>query len=184
MPHFFVCHGGGAGQERPVSSLEDWAPRVYRFALRLTADAHAAEDLTQETFLRAWPARGRLRDERALRVWLFRIAANLWRDRLRRDRSPIAQAAPLADGELGRQPSPERLAAARDELRRTLEALNALPPRQREVLYLSACEELSSAEIAEVLAMSRGAVKANLSLARKTMREVLGDASPSRSETC
>ena len=74
MPHFFVFHGGPPGQERPVSSLEDWAPRVFRFALRLTGDPHVAEDVTQETFLRAWPGRARLRDERLMRVWLFRIA--------------------------------------------------------------------------------------------------------------
>jgi RNA polymerase sigma-70 factor (ECF subfamily) len=165
-----------------VSSLEDWAPRVYRFALRVTADAHAAEDLTQDTFLRAWPARARLRDERALRVWLFRIAANLWRDRLRRDRSPIARAGLLSGEELGRQQTPERIAAGKDELRRTLDVLNALPPRQREVLYLNACEELGSAEIAEILAMSKGAVKANLSLARKKMRELVGDESPASIE--
>jgi RNA polymerase sigma-70 factor, ECF subfamily len=182
MPHFFVFHGERAGQERPVSNLEDWAPRVYRFALRLTADAHAAEDLTQETFLRAWPARARLRDERALRVWLFRIAANIWRDRLRRERSPIAQAGPMSGLECARQLSPERIVADQDDLRRALAALNALPLRQREVLYLSACEELNSAEIADVLAMSRGAVKANLSLARKAMRELIGDSSPSRSD--
>ena len=165
-----------------MSSLEDWAPRVYRFALRVTADAHAAEDLTQDTFLRAWPARARLRDERALRVWLFRIAANLWRDRLRRDRSPIARAGLLSGEELGRQQTPERIAAGKDELRRTLDVLNALPPRQREVLYLNACEELGSAEIAEILAMSKGAVKANLSLARKKMRELVGDESPASIE--
>ena len=57
MPHFFVFHEGPPGQERPVSSLEVWAPRVFRFALRLTGDPHTAEDVTQETFLRAWPAR-------------------------------------------------------------------------------------------------------------------------------
>jgi RNA polymerase sigma-70 factor (ECF subfamily) len=179
MAHSFVSHLGPSGQERrPVRSLADWAPRVYRFALRLTADPHVAEDLTQDTFLRAWPSRGRLRDERALRVWLFRITANLWRDRLRRNRSPIAQASPLAGTETGDEPNTERIAAARDDVRIALDALNALPPRQREVLYLCACEELSSAEIADVLKMSREAVKVNLSLARKRMRELVNDENP------
>ena len=45
--------------------LEEWVPRVYRFALRLCSDPHVAEDLTQETFLRAWQQRSRLRDEDA-----------------------------------------------------------------------------------------------------------------------
>src|SRR5262245_27283653 len=110
MSHFFVFHGGPPGQERPVSGLVDWAPRVFRFALRLTGDPHAAEDLTQETFLRAWPARGRLRDDRLMRVWLFRITANIWRDRLRRDRSPIAHAEPLTGIEPGRVHAPDRSA--------------------------------------------------------------------------
>src|SRR3989304_8552329 len=61
--------------------LEEHVPRVYRFALRLTGNRHEAEDLTQETFLRAWRHRRRLRDRSAARVWLFAIAANLWRDR-------------------------------------------------------------------------------------------------------
>jgi RNA polymerase sigma-70 factor (ECF subfamily) len=177
MPTSFVSHGGPPEQERrPVSSLADWTPRIFRFALRLTADPHAAEDLTQETLVRAWTQRDRLRDERALRVWLFRIAANLWRDQLRRGRSPIARAGDLAGSEICRQASPERLVDDRDELQRALAAFDALPARQREVLYLNACEELSSEEIAGILAMSRGAVKANLSLARKRMRELVGDA--------
>ena len=153
-------------------------PRVYRFALRLSNDPHTAEDLTQETFLRAWRQRGRLRERRAARVWLFRIAANLWRDRLRRERSPVARAGPLEDVAPDRTRSPERLAADREELGRALEALNALPSRQREVLYLSACEGLGSAEVAEVLGISPEAAKANLSLARKKMREQLPDLFP------
>jgi RNA polymerase sigma-70 factor (ECF subfamily) len=158
--------------------LEAWVPRVYRFALRLTDDPHAADDLTQETFLRAWRHRGRLRDPRAARVWLFRITANLWRDRLRRGRSPVARAGPLPDTAPGRAEPPERLAAGREELGRALAALAALPPRQREVLYLSACEGLTPAEIAAVLGISPAAAKASLSLARKTMRRQLPDQFP------
>src|SRR5687767_14908852 len=101
----------------PVTSrLETWVPRVYRFALRLSRDPHAAADLTQDTFLRAWRHRGRLRDPRAVRGWLFRIAANLWRDRLRRGRSPVARAGPLDETEPGAAHSPERTAAGREEL--------------------------------------------------------------------
>lgn len=158
--------------------LEDWVPRVYRFARRLTADADAAEDVAQEAFLRAWRHRGRLRDERAARGWLFRIAANVWRDRLRSGRSPIARAAPLD----ATAPAParpvEHQAAGKEELARALAALDALPPRQRDVLYLTACEGLSAAEVAAVLGISPDAAKASLSLARKKMREQLPDLFP------
>jgi RNA polymerase sigma-70 factor (ECF subfamily) len=155
--------------------LEAWVPRVYRVALRLCNDPHAADDLTQETFLRAWRHRGRLRDERAMRVWLFRITVNLWRDQLRRGRSPVARAGPLDDTRASRDPSPEHLVANQEELDRALKALTCLPPRQREVLYLSACEGLATAEVATVLGISTDAAKSNLSLARKAMRQQLHD---------
>jgi RNA polymerase sigma-70 factor (ECF subfamily) len=172
--------GRRRGRREPVSDLlHEWVPRVYRFALRLSHDPHAADDLTQETFLRAWRRRGELRDARSAGVWLFRITANLWRDRLRRGRSPVARAESLeGDAQPGRAPPPERLAAGREELARALGALADLPPRQREVLYLSACEGLTLAEVAAVLCISADAAKASLSLARKRMRELLPDLFP------
>ena len=168
--------GRRRGRRGPVSKLlEEWAPRVYRFALRLCNDPHAAEDLTQETFLRAWRQRARLRDPRAGGAWLFRITANLWRDRLRRRRCHVDQARPLEDDPLDRTPAPEQLASEREEFQRALDALRELPPRQREVLYLSACEGFSTVEIGEVLGIRADAVKASLWLARKTLRERLGE---------
>ena len=163
--------------------LEAWVPRVYRFALRLTNDPDAADDLTQETFLRAWRRRDRLRDDGKARVWLFRIAANIWRDRLRRGRSPIARAGSLAETEARHLPAPDCVAADRDDLRRALDALAGLPPRQREVLYLRACEGMSPADVAAVLGISPDAAKANLSLARKAIRRELPDLFPDPAPT-
>src|SRR5207249_1890316 len=104
--------------------LRDWAPRIYRYALRLTGDAHAAEDLAQEALLRAWSRRSALRDERAARVWLFRIATNLWRDQLRRKASAVGRARALPDELVSAWPSPEALSEQKDELRRVLAAMN------------------------------------------------------------
>ena len=61
------------------------------------------------------------------------------------------------------------------EFEQALAALNALPPRQREVLYLNACEELTATEIAAILEITIDSVKANLSLARQRMREQCHD---------
>jgi RNA polymerase sigma-70 factor (ECF subfamily) len=155
--------------------LEEYVPRIYRFALRLTHDPHAAEDLTQETMLRAWRQRGRLRHPPAARVWLFRITVNLWRDQLRRGRSPVAQAGPLPDNRAGHTPTPDCAAAGQEDFRRALAAMDQLPQRQRDVLYLNACEGLSAAEIASVLGIRYDAVKASLCLARKKLREQLND---------
>src|SRR5262245_4386306 len=149
--------------------LERWLPRVYRFALRLTQDAHAAEDLTQETFLRAWRHREHLREPGSARAWLFRIAANLWRDQRRRGRSAVARAELLNVEPADCSRRPEAEASDREDLRRALQALDTLPDRQREVLYLSACEGLPPREIAAVLGISPEAAKASLSLARKRL---------------
>jgi RNA polymerase sigma factor (sigma-70 family) len=153
--------------------LQEWAPRVYRFARRLTPDADEAEDLTQETLLRAWGRRSDLRNREAVGVWLFRIAANLWTDRLRRARRPAREALP--EGLPAPGPAPDRLATDREDLGRALRALDALPPRQRQALYLCACEGLSPGAIADVLGITPEAARASLSLARKKLREALPD---------
>ncbi len=150
--------------------LHEWTPRLYRFAMRLTGDSHLAEDLAQETILRAWRQRDKLRDGQATRAWLFRITANLWRDLLRRKRSPVARAGPLVEIPQQGFASADELLAEREEIQLALKALESLPSRQREVLYLSACEGMKVAEIATILDASREAIKASLSLARKRMR--------------
>ncbi len=171
--------GSGACEARrglPLRKLlEEYVPRVYRFALRLTRDPDAAEGLTQETMLRAWRRLDRLREPGAVRVWLFRITANLWRDQLRRRKSPVERAESVSDNHVGPCVSAEAAMAGREAADLALEALHALPERQREVLYLNACEGLSASEIAEVLGISLDATKASLSLARKRMRLELSD---------
>lgn len=155
--------------------LEQHVPRVYRFALRLTGSREMAEDLTQDTLLRAWRRRRQLRDPRSAPVWLFQIAANLWRDRLRRETRRGNQVELLADEQQSTATSPQQEACDREDVQRALAAMDRLPPRQREVLYLHACEELSLGEIAGILNISPEATKANLSLARKRMRRQLKD---------
>src|SRR6185295_11100284 len=114
---------------------------VYRLALRLTGDPHRAEDLTQETFLRAWQRCQQLKDNRAARVWLFRIAVNLLRDEYRRPESSLMRGALPPDELKSPGPAPDRAAESRDNLAEALRLLDSLPDRQRTVLYLTAVEE-------------------------------------------
>jgi RNA polymerase sigma-70 factor (ECF subfamily) len=153
-----------------LEGLAEHVPHVYRFALRLSGDVHRAEDLTQETFLRAWKGREKLKDNRAARVWLFRIAANLWKDDLRRSetRTEDSQAESFT---VSASASAERMLESREELEQALKMLDSLPPRQRAVLYLAAVEELSLGDIGEILQITYNDAKVNLSLARKRMRE-------------
>jgi RNA polymerase sigma-70 factor (ECF subfamily) len=158
--------------------FEEYVSRVYRFALRLTGNRNEAEDLAQATLLSGWRDRNRLRDPTAAKSWLFAIAANLWRSGLRRRSRAERFARDFENSSRrGKLPPDEEIAVAED-LHRVQEAMDALPDRQREVLYLHACEACSLPEIAEILAISPEAVKASLSLARKRMRRELSDLDP------
>jgi RNA polymerase sigma-70 factor (ECF subfamily) len=153
-------------------AVEQHVGSVYRYALRLAGRTDLAEDLAQETLLRGWRNRDKLRDVRVARLWLLRIATNVWMDHLRKSRFGAQR--------LEREPPCPRPTAAavsneRENVERALAAMDELPPRQRQVLYLSTCEGLSHAEVAEILAISLSAVKANLSLARQEMRRRLSD---------
>lgn len=153
--------------------LEAELPRVYRFALRLTGSSHAAEDLTQETMLKAWKNRRQLRDFRVARIWLFRIASNLWTDQCRRHGKTANSQESVFACEPCEVTSVERSEIAKEHLQLTLDALNSLPQRQRSVLYLQACEGLSIHEIAGILSIQPSAVKSSLSVARNKVRRQL-----------
>lgn len=165
----------------PNTPLEEHLPSVYRFALRLTRNPHEAEDLTQDAFVKAWRRRRQLRKAKSARAWLFQVTVNLWRDRLRsRRRSPERAESSLDHHERAEVP-PDLKLIVQEDVERTLEAVDSLPSRQREVLYLHAVEGFSIAEIADVLDTSSAAVKASLSLARKRIRRKLVDICPDRS---
>lgn len=155
---------------QPFDAIEVHLGSVYRYALRLTHRADLAEDLTQETLLRAWRHRDQLREPRAARVWLFRIATNLWTDQLRRGRfhTETLDTEPPCP-----RPLPTAATDKRESVRLALAAMDRLPPRQRQVLYLVTCESMAHEEVATVLGIGDSAVKANLSLARKEMRSRL-----------
>jgi RNA polymerase sigma-70 factor (ECF subfamily) len=151
-------------------TIEEHVGSVYRYALRLAGRPDVAEDLTQETMLRGWRNRRKLRDPRVTRVWLLRIATNLWNDELRRAkfRTQTLESEPPCP-----RPLPSIASDDRENVRLALAAMDELPPRQRQVLYLATCEELAHGEVATILGISESAVKANLSVARKEMRRRL-----------
>jgi RNA polymerase sigma-70 factor (ECF subfamily) len=149
---------------------------VYRYALRLTRSPQEADDLTQETLLRGWQHRRKLRDLGAARMWLLKITTNLHRDgvRARRKLPPLQfEASSPHPGLQG--PGVEGRLEQQECVARALTALDRLPARQRQVMHLVTIEQLSSEATAEVLRISVEAVKASLSLARQAMREMLRD---------
>ncbi|HKG27166.1 MAG TPA: sigma-70 family RNA polymerase sigma factor [Thermomicrobiales bacterium] len=154
---------------------------VYNLCLRMLRDVSAAEDATQETFLKAWTAIATFRGG-LVRPWLLRIATNRCYDVLRaRGRRPADsldaeafESEPAWTSQTGGE-HPE-VYAARAELSVHLErALAALPEDQRLVVILSDVHGQPYEEIAEITGVAVGTVKSRLSRARARLREVLRD---------
>ncbi|MGI9517955.1 MAG: RNA polymerase sigma factor [Pirellulaceae bacterium] len=142
---------------------------LWRFALSLTGCHATAEDLVQETMLRAVKQQQQLSDVENTRAWLFTVAANLWRDQCRQQqRRPPSQ--PL---HLVAEPATRDWAETenREHLTRVMESFQELPELQRKVLYLRTVEQFSIAEIAEIAETTINSVKVSLSLARKRLRQ-------------
>jgi RNA polymerase sigma-70 factor (ECF subfamily) len=148
--------------------------RVYGVALRIVRSHDVADDVAQETFLRAWRSLDRFELGRPFGPWVRRIAANLAVNHVR---SPEAREDPLPEGH-GETPAPgaDPLGALLDaEARRVLdEAVCALPAEQRAVFVLRAVEELSYQEIADALGLHLGTVMSRLFRARTRLARALG----------
>jgi RNA polymerase sigma-70 factor (ECF subfamily) len=142
-------------------------------ALRIVRRHDVADDVAQETFLRAHRALHTFDLARPFGPWICRIAANLAVNRVR---APEWREEALPDGH-AESPAPGRgplEGVLETESRRVLEtALRALPAEQRAVFVLRVTEELSYAEIAETLRISPGTVMSRLSRAREKLRQAL-----------
>lgn len=143
--------------------------RIHGLGVRLLRDRDDADDLVQETFVRAWRALDRFDPERPLMPWLLRIATNramsLLDVRKRRRAEELTETIPDAGPSPPEQADRRRLHAA---VRREVDRL---PEDQRVVLVLRAAEDLSYREIAEVLGVPIGTVMSRLARARETLRK-------------
>ncbi len=145
---------------------------LFRVAHAVLRNAAEAEDTVQDAFLRVLAHREKLPQVQDMRVWLVRIAWRLALDRKRRttpDQMDDVFARSLVAGHL---PADQAIAEA-GELRLVLKELDRLPNAEKNVLLLSAVEEMKTAEIAVVLGKSESAVRALLFRARARLRERL-----------
>jgi RNA polymerase sigma-70 factor (ECF subfamily) len=156
--------------------------RVYRVIFLLVRDHDVADTLTQECFLRAYRKRATFRGECRLDTWLLRIAVNLVRDHGKSRRAQFwRKLVGLDDKESGNttsrvaseQISPERQLLVREELQAVWDVAASLSDRQRTIFLLRFAEEMSLAEVAAVLRLKTGTVKAHLFRATEKVRAAL-----------
>jgi RNA polymerase sigma-70 factor (ECF subfamily) len=150
------------------------APRVHGFFLRSFREGAVADDLLQVTFMKVHRARSQYRKDLRVAPWLFAIAARVRLDELRRrlrlPEDADEEALARADEKLSREVTPPPDGDVAAAVRR---ALDALPESQRTVIHLHRYEELTFAEIAQVLGTTTGAVKLRAFRGYETLRETL-----------
>jgi RNA polymerase sigma-70 factor (ECF subfamily) len=158
--------------------VSEYAGTLYRVAYSVLRNSADAEDAVQETFLRVLRHRDMLHEVRDQRVWLIRIVWNVVLDRKRRaktrpetdDVAELARVLPAAG-----LSSEERVVAAQHHAH-VLACVEQLPDKERQVLMLSAFEELNSVEIASVLGITESSVRSRLFRARNLMAGLLNHA--------
>ncbi len=162
--------------------MERWQERLFSFLCRLTGDETSAADLAQETFVRVYEARHKVRPKARFATWLFTIATNLSRNlarwRRRHPTVPLTDAgerngSPALEERLGTESPPGARLEQEELCNHVRSAVLSLPSPLKETLILFEYEELSYEEIAQVLGSSRKIVEMRLYRARKSLRKTL-----------
>jgi len=164
-----------AGDFTPASEIYDrYSSRIYNFAYRFLRNSEAAEDATQEVFVKMLRHANQFHGGAKLSTWLFSITANHCRDYLRKSENKAKEGEDVlvtlpASAEL----SPERHLQRREDEKRIQEALTLLSHDQREAIVLSRYQGLSYAEIAQIAGCSEGAVKTRVFRAMEVLKRAL-----------
>ena len=157
--------------------FEVYHDRIYRYVLGMVKNSAEAEDLTQDTFLRAYRHGDSLRDPDAVRGWLYRIATHVCLDRLRQRKLLIS----LDDKEAGvrvklpvsESPSPLEISERKETSASVQRCLEFLPDKYRAVILLHEAHSLTAPEIAELLGVTLTTVKIRLHRARRKLQQVM-----------
>lgn len=161
--------------------FDAYSDRIYRLGLHLLQDPIEAEDVVQETFLKALLNLDSFKGRSKLGTWLYRIAYNHAMDRLRA-RPKAESTTDLWDDDESSLPmpqvfvdwdTPEALLMTSETVALLDRAVQEIPTSLRSVFVLRDIEELSTRETAEILGLSEGAVKVRLHRARLALREIL-----------
>jgi RNA polymerase sigma-70 factor (ECF subfamily) len=163
------------GQSQPTSNapmpeaLVSAIPNLRALAIALCRDASRADDLVQETLVKAWNNRDLYKEGTNLRAWLFTILRNTYFSEHRRLRYQASYREQVDTTKSWQHPEQE----GHLDLQDFLEALAGLPPDQREALLLVGAEGFSYEEAAEISGCAVGTIKSRVNRARKRLSDTL-----------
>src|ERR1700730_7991463 len=166
------------GADQAGATGVEYLDGLYSYALVLTRNHAEAEDLVQETYVRALPAMGQLRAGSNTKGWLFTILRNIWLNQLRKWRNgPQMIELEVGDGIANSIVEPSKdshdLYVSKMEAEQVRAAIQGLPVDFREIILLREYEDLSYQEIASVLDCPVGTVMSRLGRARARLRALL-----------
>lgn len=160
-----------SGDRAAASELVDlYYRQIYLYMRRLGHNHHVSEDLTQESFLRAWYHIGQLQNGRALKGWLYRIAGNASRFYWRRHKGKKAISIEGFDVPVSSTADSDK-AGDNEQLERLENAIARLPMKMRQAVVLHYLQNLTIVEAAEAAGVRKGTFKSRLSRALKVLRE-------------
>ena len=175
-----------AGDYSPASEIYDrYSGRIYNFAFRFLKNAEAAEDATQEVFVKMLRHANQFHGDAKLSTWLFSITANWCRDYLRKaDNRNKESDDVLVTLPAPSEHAPDRTLEQRENEQRVRRALASLTAEQREAILLSRYQGLSYAEIAQIAGCSEGAVKTRVFRAMETLKKTLAGEARGGNDRC
>lgn len=156
-----------------VVLIQRYQRDVYRLVWRISGGHADSEDIAQETFLRLWINPAQVREAKALKGWLLRVASNMVMDRYRRKPTLNIEA---AEDVVDMAPGPDGWLELSQVSRAVDAAVAQLPDRQRMALALVHFEQMSNIAAAEVMELSVDALESLLARARRRLKEILGPA--------
>lgn len=180
----------GADYEQFETMVRDTKRRAYSMALQLTRNTSEAEDLVQETYVKAWRGFDTYTPGRPFLNWLLRIMQRAYLDQRRRE-NPIRKAESLhamvspTDGELQEMPiaddrsTPEEDYMRKEYVEELRAALDELPALYREAIVLCDLEGLSYLEIADIQSTTIGTVRSRIHRGRRILRDIVRSKAPS-----
>ncbi|MFC5713982.1 RNA polymerase sigma factor SigW [Thalassorhabdus alkalitolerans] len=171
-------------QEAFAELIDLYKDKVYQIAYRMTGNAHEAQDVAQEAFLRAYANIESFDEQRKFSTWLFRIATNLCIDRLRKKKPDYSLDAEVkgTEGVTGYSqvaaagPLPEEEVVTVEMQEWIQKEISYLPPKYRSAIILRYIEDLPIKQISDILDLPANTVKTHLHRGREALRKRLGGA--------